>query len=430
MQTARVPETRADALARFRAAKPADLPELKLLLDDGRRVPGEGVARMLEDPRRDCRSKVSDADAWLGCIVEKLDGKTTVNAKSATEFACALIGARAIKGIDGLALAASLGLDAKGAFETAVQHTLKGGGDEAIAALYTVRRDGSVALKKWAAERLEAMHMRKPAEVATMSDAASVARVLSIFGAWHDPAALGLREERLAADRREVRDAARAGVRAYGREAIWKLREAYREVAGQAAPDDWFSKRLADELFGRLDARRLGPAMDALDSARTKAKEGHVLEAADEAERALRLAPDHPERHELAGFLLAAARDPASATQPAERRESRLFLASLAGGDELAATLATELRGLHADVLAARGVSDRTLTGAPSAVPVAEPRRNPKFVAGGALAAFALALAWAGEVLRRRAKRGEQKVQAAPIDENATTAEVSSEEPS
>ena len=170
--------------------------------------------------------------------------------------------------------------------------------------------------------------------------------------------------------------------------------------------------------------------MDALDSARTKAKEGHVLEAADEVERALRLAPDHPERHELAGFLLAAARDPASATQPAERRESRLFLASLAGGDELAATLATELRGLHADVLAARGVSDRTLTGAPSAVPVAEPRRNPKFVAGGALAAFALALAWAGEVLRRRAKRGEQKVQAAPIDENATTAEVSSEEPS
>ncbi len=428
MQNARVPETRADALARFRRATVADLPELRLLVDDARRVPGEGVARMLEDPRRDCRGKASDADAWLGCIVEKLEGKTTVNAKSATELACALIGARAAKGIDGFALAASMGLDAKGAFEAIVQNTLKAGGDEAVAGLFTARRDGSVPVKKWAAERLEAMHKRKPAEVGAMSDANSVARVLSIFGAWKEPDALALLIERIDADRREVRGAAREGVRAYGREAIWKLREAYREAKGEAAPEDWFSKRLADELFALLDARRLGPAMEALEAARAKARDGHPREAAAEADRALRLAPEHPERVELAGFLVAAAHDASEPVLSASDREGLLLRASWAGGDELAASLASEVRALHADVLAAHGVSDRTLTGAPSSVAVAPPPRDRRLDGAAALGALSCLLAGVGEGLRRRDARERDRVQAAHSPADASAAEDANEE--
>jgi tetratricopeptide (TPR) repeat protein len=401
MQDARVPETRAAAVARFRAATAADLPELRLLLDDARRVPGEGVARMLDDPRKACRAHAGDADAWLACLVEKLEGKATVNAKSATELACALLGARAARGIDGYALAAGMALDAKGAFEHAIAGTLKGGGDEAVAALYTVRRDGAVPIRKWATERLDALKKRRPSDVGAMTDVRSLARVLTILGGWREPEALALLMDHVDADRRELREAAREAVRAYGREAIWKLREAWRNVSGQAAPEDWYSKRLADELFGRLDAQRLGPALEALEEARAHAKEGRAKEAAASAERALRLAPEHPERVELAGLLAAAGRDAASGLG-AEERESLLRRASWAGGAELAASLEPAIRALHADVLAHQGVVDASLTGAASAEKPREPaaRRGRSLVA--ALLGLALGLACAGEWARRR----------------------------
>jgi GNAT superfamily N-acetyltransferase len=402
MQDARVPETRAAALARFRAATQADLPELRLLVDDARRVPGEGIARMLEDPRKACRGAAADPDKWLVCLVEKLEGKATVNAKSATELACALLGARAVKGIDGYALVASVALDAKGAFEQAVGTTLRSGGDEAVAALYTVRRDAAVPLRKWATERLDAMKKRKPADVATMTDAHALARVLAILGGWREPDALALLMDHADVDRREVRDAARAGVRAFGRDAIWKLREAWRNVTGEAAPEDWYSKRLADELFARLDAQRLGPASAALEAAREKAKAGDVREAAANAELALRLSPDHPERVELARFLVAAGRDVAGG-RSAEERESLLQRAAWAGGPELAAELAPEIRALHADALAHRGVVDTSLTGVASTErPIPRAPLAGLRLAWG-LAALATALAAAGAWASRRA---------------------------
>lgn len=404
MQDARVPETRAAAIARFRAATVSDLPELRLLVDDARRVPGEGVARMLEDPRKACRGHVNDADAWLACLVEKLEGKATVNAKSATEFACALVGARAAKGIDGHALAAGMALDAKGAFDHAIAATLKGGGDEAVAALYTVRRDGAVPIRKWATERLDALKKRKPSDLGAMTDAKSLARVLTILGGWREPEALALLMDHVDVDRREVREAAREAVRAYGREAIWKLREAWRNVAGEPAPEDWYSKRLADELFARLDKQRLGPAMDALEAARAHAKEGRTNEAASSAELALRLAPEHPERKELAGYLAAAGRDAASGLGP-EERESLLVRAAWAGGAELAEDLAPAIRILHADVLAHQGVVDTTLTGVASSEKPREPVAPRGAGALVALGACAIAFGAAGEWQRRRATR-------------------------
>jgi hypothetical protein len=419
MQDARVPETRSAALARFRGATGGDLSELRLLVDDARRVPGEGVARMLEDPRRACRAQSNDADAWLACLAEKLEGKATVNAKSATELVCALLGARAAKGIDGYALAAGMALDAKGAFGSAIAQTLKGGGDEAVAALYTVRRDGAVPIRKWATERLDALRKRKPADVAGMTDPKSLARVLGILGAWREPDALALLMDHVDSDRRELREVARDGVRAYGREAIWKLREAWRNVSGQPAPEDWYSKRLADELFARLDAQRLGPAMDALEAARAHAREGRTKDAAGSAELALRLAPEHPDRIELAALLAAAGRDAASGLS-FEDRESLLVRASWAGGPELAAELAPAIRALHVDVLARDGVVDATLTGAPSQEKPREasvPRRAGTI---GALGMLAVAFAAAGERRRRRApgatSAGAPLASDAPVD--------------
>ncbi len=407
VQSARISETRAEAVDRFRNATARDLPELHLLLAEARRVPGEGVARMLEDPRHACRPAVPNTDAWLACLLENLQGKTTINAKSAVEFACVLLGARAVKTIDGQALAASMALDARGAFESAVGLTLKAGGDEAIAALYMVRRDGSPPLKKWAAARLDGLHRRRPADVATLGNAAALARVIDVFGAWRDPEALGLIVERVDADRREVRSAARAALRAYGREGIWKLREALREVSGEAAPDDWFSKRLADELFARLDKRRLGPAMDSLEKARDLSKSGQTREAAEAAEHALLLAPDHPERKELATYLLARGTDPSLA---AGARARILDHAVWAGGEEISASIAANSLTAGAQHPATGDVAGGTTAGGGSVANLATAgaTRSPSQMALLYLLALCtLIFGIGGETLRRseRAKR-------------------------
>jgi hypothetical protein len=203
-------------------------------------------------------------------------------------------------------------------------------------------------------------------------------------------------------------------VRAYGREAIWKLREAWRNVTGEAAPEDWYSKRLADELFARLDKQRLGPAMEALEAARSHAKEGRPKDAASSAELALRLAPEHPDRAELAGYLAAAGRDAASGLDP-EARESLLVRASWAGGPELAAELAPALRALHADVLARQGVVDATLTGAASSEKPREPSAPRRTGALAAIGACAIAFGAAGEWRRRKAVRtAEREATATP----------------
>ena len=402
MQDARAADTRARALEHFRAASAPDLPDLRSLLGEARKVPGEGVARVLGDPRKACRANAPDDDRWLACLVEQLEGKSTVNAKSATAFACVAIGARAVGGIDGLTLLGSLALDAGGALDQVVTRTLSRGGDAAVAALYMMRRDGDVKLRKWATERLEALKMRRPAEVSTLTDPVALARVLGVFGAWREPDALPLLLDLVDAERREVREAAREGVRAFGREGIWRLREAWRNVAGMSPPDDWYSKRLADELFARLDSRRIGPAMEALAAARALAAEGKLDEAGEAAARALRLAPDHPERAELAGLLVRSARNAAGTPRPVEERERLLERAAWAGGPPLEAELDAELRAVHADVLARRGVADATLTGrlSPEAQVVARASRTAWPVA--ALLGLAGGLAWAAEWLRRR----------------------------
>jgi hypothetical protein len=141
--------------------------------------------------------------------------------------------------------------------------------------------------------------------------------------------------------------------------------------------------------------------MAALEEARAHAKEGKTREAAEASERALRLATDHPERAELARYLVAAARV-TDASLTAEERESLLLRAGWAGGAELEAELQGELRAAHADVLAHRGVVDRTLTGAASKEPPKAPERGRRGLFTGALVALALTLAAAGEHQRRK----------------------------
>ena len=54
----------------------------------------------------------------------------------------------------------------------------------------------------------------------------------------------------------QVRDAARRAVKRFGRNAIWQLREFYKETTGRDADKAWSSERAAAELYAVLDRTR------------------------------------------------------------------------------------------------------------------------------------------------------------------------------
>ena len=56
-----------------------------------------------------------------------------------------------------------------------------------------------------------------------------------------------------AADKLEVREAARAAVARFGKNAVWQMRQLYSEVAGKAADKRWDAERTAHELYAVLD---------------------------------------------------------------------------------------------------------------------------------------------------------------------------------
>jgi tetratricopeptide (TPR) repeat protein len=144
-------------------------------------------------------------------------------------------------------------------------------------------------------------------------------------------------------DKQQVRAAARATVERFGKNAIWQLRELYAEVAGQPAERGWSAARTASELYAALDREQIEDSETLLAQGLAKFVSGELdtmqerfdrllaldpnfdggakmapgyaalgalrfqqnkLQAARDAyQRALRLAPDANDAHELRGKL-------------------------------------------------------------------------------------------------------------------------------
>jgi hypothetical protein len=77
-------------------------------------------------------------------------------------------------------------------------------------------------------------------------------------------------------ERRRIRRAAREALARYGGNAIWILRTAYHNEVGEHAPDAWSWRRLSEELYAHVDARRLAPVRAALEEGLAAQRRGDL----------------------------------------------------------------------------------------------------------------------------------------------------------
>lgn len=162
------------------------------------------------------------------------------------------------------------------------------------------------------------------------------------------------------APQRTVREGAFAGLAAYGRNAIWTIREAYRLHADEDASTEWGAERTLAALREVIDERRLA-------SARTALTDAQAALAAGDAERAVALADAvliaRPELGgvEVARIYLAAGEAALDARRAVRARAllSRAERLAEVGGDRaLAARAAGLSQFVRAEVALGEGVLD------------------------------------------------------------------------
>jgi hypothetical protein len=102
-------------------------------------------------------------------------------------------------------------------------------------------------------EQLAALSGDDPNSALAQADPQLLVRLIHAYTNPLDYAAMPAIVRLVAASRATVREAARAAVARYGKNAIWQLREVYAEHAGQAAERSWDGERTARELYRVLD---------------------------------------------------------------------------------------------------------------------------------------------------------------------------------
>lgn len=103
-----------------------------------------------------------------------------------------------------------------------------------------------------------------------------------------------------AAPQLQVREAARRAVQRFGRNAIWQLREFYKETTGRDAGKAWSSERAAAELYASVDRTRNELASERLTRGREALARRDWAALAREYDLLLAEYPHFPGRAELA----------------------------------------------------------------------------------------------------------------------------------
>jgi hypothetical protein len=249
-----------------------------------------------------------------------------------------------------------LGGDVNGALRPELARLFGQLGDRGIAALVEARllpQD----VRGWAGGILESLGKRTPGDAVQTTDSQLLADILHAYGAVKDLDAVGAILPFANAERRQVRDAAREALVAYGADATWKLKEAYAQIAGSAADDGWTPDDLARRLFAALDKARLRDVYALLDDGLEKQKAGDLSSAVTEFDAVLARQPDLDRRVETVGGYYAYAIAIEASDRPGANAALRKALALDPNGAR-ASVIQSELAYLVGEDLAAGGVVD------------------------------------------------------------------------
>jgi tetratricopeptide (TPR) repeat protein len=178
-----------------------------------------------------------------------------------------------------------------GSFHSEIARLVHVLGERAIPALMMARRDSSLETRRWATSVLEALGKRVPGDAVQTKDNTILCDVLKVFAITHDMDAVNVVLSFVNSDRAQVRMTARDALNAYGRDAIWKLREAYTNLMGKPTPEDWPADRVARELFLAYDRFRLQEVYALLDAGLALQKEGKLDGAVADFDKVLARQP-------------------------------------------------------------------------------------------------------------------------------------------
>jgi tetratricopeptide (TPR) repeat protein len=243
----------------------------------------------------------------------------------------------------GKLIAEVLTLDPDGVWDFELRLVRERGGMRLLPALIALRSHGDARVRRWAQAGVRQLGMEDPAVATLQGDAHLAAEVVRAYSDPLDFPAMPVIVRMVGSDKLEVRDAARAAVARFGKNAIWQLRQLYEEVTGKGVDRRWDAEKVARELYAALDksareqaetelarglslfvSGELGRMREAYDALlarhpdfeqRAKMAPGYAalgderfehddLDAARDAyARALRLAPDAPDAERLRAKL-------------------------------------------------------------------------------------------------------------------------------
>jgi hypothetical protein len=249
-------------------------------------------------------------------------------------------------------------LDEDGVWDRELRLARERGGLALLPSLIALRSSPEPRVRSWAQVGVRALGMDDPVAATSLPDAKLAAEVVRAYGDPLDYQAMPRIVRLVGSDKRQVREAARATVARFGKNAIWQLRELYAEVAGQPAERGWSSAKTATELYAALDREQVEDSETLLAQGLSKFVGGELDAMQDRFDRLLALDPDFDGRAKMApGYAaLGALRFQQNKLQAARDAYQRAL--RLAPDDKDANEVRGKLAYVDAELSLARGVAD------------------------------------------------------------------------
>lgn len=225
--------------------------------------------------------------------------------------------------------------------------------------LLEARSHDDAGVRRFARWAIGELHLRRPGEAVQtlMHDPSRLSELLLAYASSHDFDAMPVVVSFVDDPNEDVRAASRSAMQSYGRNGVWMLRRAHRNLLGERADAAWGWRSTMDRLYAALDARRLAPLYERLDGALAAGRGGDLEAMTGTYDELLREAPMLERRGEMApGYAeLAAVRAQAGAYDEARalyRRAARLAT------EPSAADYRAEAVFVDAELRRAAGVAD------------------------------------------------------------------------
>lgn len=165
---------------------------------------------------------------------------------------------------------------------------------------------GDVHVREWARWSVHRLGLDAPGTFVRSASPSVLSDVLRAYGEARLMSAMPVVGSFVDAPQRTVREAAFEGLGAYGRNALWTIREAYRLHADADADTSWGADRTLEALREVIERNRLAAAEEALAEAQAALTAGDAARAAGLADAVLLSRPELGSV-EIARIYLAAA---------------------------------------------------------------------------------------------------------------------------